>query len=346
MTATADSDAERAESGSGPRAGIFPALLALALVAIMALAMLIGPVPLTPGEVLDGFFAPVDESGAIIVRELRLPRVILGAIVGAALGISGAAMQGLFQNPLAEPGIVGVSASASAGAVFALYFGLTSSIALAVPVSAMAGAMLGMLILFTVAMRDASVLTLILVGVALNAFAGALTALALNLSPNPFALNDIVLWLMGSLTNRSFLDVWLAAPFVMIGGAILFASRRGLAALTLGEEAARSLGVNVRSLRAQVIAGSALAVGASVAVTGAIGFVGLVVPHVVRPFVAHDPARILLPSALGGAILVVLADIAVRLAPGGQELKLGVVTALLGAPFFLYLVIATRRAMR
>lgn len=337
-----DSGTERA----GPRAGVFLALLALALVVIMVLAMFIGPVPLTPAEVMAGLFAPVDDPAAIIVRELRLPRVLLGAIVGAALGISGAAMQGLFQNPLAEPGIVGVSASASVGAVFALYFGLTASIALAVPIFAMAGAMVAMLLLFAIAMRDASVLTLILVGVALNAFAGALTALALNLSPNPFALNDIVLWLMGSLTNRSFQDVWLAAPFVIVGAGILLASSRGLAALTLGEEAARSLGINVRVLRGQVIAGSALAVGASVAVTGAIGFVGLVVPHMVRPFFAHDPARILLPSAVGGALLIVLADIAVRLAPGGQELKLGVVTALIGAPFFLYLVVATRRAMR
>lgn len=321
------------------------AMLSAATLLLALASLVIGPADISPGDVLRGLLPGAPEPLGVIIRDIRLPRVLLAILIGGSLGLSGAALQGLLRNPLAEPGVIGVSASAGFGAVLALYM-TAGGLALSVPLAAMAGAGAATAILVAMARGEASVLTLILAGVAINALAGALTALALNLSPNPFALQDMVYWLMGSLANRSFHDVALAAPFILAGSLLLLLSGRGLAALTLGEETAASLGVPLARLRLQVIIGAALAVGAGVAVAGAIGFVGLVVPHMLRPLCGYDPARLLLPSAAGGAALLLLADIAVRLAPGGQELKLGVVTALIGAPVFLHLVWSTRRRMR
>ena len=325
-----------------------PATAGLAAILILAMiaALTVGPADTSLADVLAALTGRGDARLATVVLDIRLPRVLLGAIVGAALALSGAALQGLLRNPLADPGVIGVSSSAALGAVVALYFGLAGAFALALPLAAITTALAGTAVLYVLASRDASVLTLILAGVAVSSLATALTSLAMNLSPNPFSLSDIVLWLLGSLSNRSFTDIALAGPFIAVGAVLLATTGRGLDALTLGGETAATLGVNLARLRWMVIAGSALAVGASVAVTGVIGFVGLVVPHLVRPLVGHAPSRILLPSALGGATLLVLADVVIRTAPGSQELKLGVVTALIGAPFFLYLVIATRRAMR
>ena len=320
--------------------------LGATLILAMLVALTVGPADTSLGDVLAALTGRGDARLTTVVMDIRLPRVLLGAIVGAALALSGAALQGLLRNPLADPGVIGVSSSAALGAVVALYFGLAGAFALALPVAAITTALAGTAVLYVLASRDASVLTLILAGVAVSSLATALTSLAMNLSPNPFSLSDIVLWLLGSLSNRSFTDIALAGPFIAVGAVLLATTGRALDALTLGGEAAATLGVNLARLRWVVIAGSALAVGASVAVTGVIGFVGLVVPHLVRPLVGHAPSRILLPSALGGATLLVLADLVIRTAPGSQELKLGVVTALIGAPFFLYLVIATRRAMR
>jgi len=321
-------------------AGLTVATLLLGLASLV-----IGPAAIAPDNALRGLLPGAPEPLGTIIRDLRLPRVVLAILIGGSLGLSGAALQGLLRNPLAEPGVIGVSASAGFGAVLALYL-TAGGLALSVPLAAMGGAGVATAILVAMARGEASVLTLILAGVAINALAGALTALALNLSPNPFALQDMVHWLMGSLANRSFHDVTLAAPFIIAGSLLLMLSGRGLAALSLGEETAASLGIPLPRLRLQVIIGAALAVGAGVAVAGAIGFVGLVVPHMLRPLCGYDPARLLLPSAAGGAALLLLADIAVRLAPGGQELKLGVVTALIGAPVFLHLVWSTRRRMR
>lgn len=321
-------------------AGLTVAALLLGLASLV-----IGPAAIAPDDALRGLLPGAPEPLGTIIRDIRLPRVVLAILIGGSLGLSGAALQGLLRNPLAEPGVIGVSASAGFGAVLALYL-TAGGLALSVPLAAMGGAGVATAILVAMARGEASVLTLILAGVAINALAGALTALALNLSPNPFALQDMVHWLMGSLANRSFHDVTLAAPFIIAGSLLLMLSGRGLAALSLGEETAASLGIPLPRLRLQVIIGAALAVGAGVAVAGAIGFVGLVVPHMLRPLCGYDPARLLLPSAAGGAALLLLADIAVRLAPGGQELKLGVVTALIGAPVFLHLVWSTRRRMR
>lgn len=284
-----------------------------------------------------------ESLGARILAELRFPRAILGALVGAGLGASGAALQGYFRNPLADPGIVGVSASAGLGAVIALYLGLTIISLLMIPIAATMGGLLGVGFLLLLAGRRASSTTLILSGVAVSAVASSMTALLMNLSPNPWALAEIAYWLMGSLADASWNEVRFAAPLILIGTGVLLLVRNDLDPLSLGEETARSLGVDLGRLRLAIVLGSALAVGGGVAVAGAIGFIGLVVPHLLRPFVAARPAALLLPSAMGGAALLSLADIGTRLLSGpGIPLYLGVLTALLGAPFFVWLVRSTQ----
>ncbi|MBM7059486.1 iron ABC transporter permease [Pseudomonas sp. UL073] len=324
-------------------------LLALALLFVASLG--IGAVPLSAVEVGHALLAPSQAGGdladllvqqQIIVNEIRLPRVLLAILVGLSLGAAGAALQGLLRNPLAEPGLLGVSSSASLGAVLCLYYGYAGLSHWLLPASAMGCAAAATLLLYLIARRRASNLTLLLAGIALSSLAAALTSLAINLAPNPTDMQDIVLWLMGSLSDRSFADVQLCLPFILAGLALLFACGPQLDALTLGEDEASSLGVSLPRLRLQIILGTALCVGASVAVTGAIGFVGLVVPHLLRRWVGYHPARLLLSSALGGAVLLLAADILLRLVSGEQELMLGVVTALLGAPFFLALVLRQR----
>jgi len=260
--------------------------------------------------------------------------------------MAGAALQGLLRNPLADPGVIGVSASAGLGAVIAIYYGATTVSTYAVPGFAMVGALISTTLLYYLARKDTSVMTLILVGIGLSSLAGALTSLAMNLSHSPFTLSDMVLWLLGSLSNRSFTEVAMALPFMVAGWICLLSNASALRGLSLGEETASTMGINLFRLRAMIVLGSALTVGAGVAVSGTIGFIGLIVPHVIRPFVGHDPARLILPSALGGALLLTLADIGVRLVPTDWELKIGVLTALIGSPFFLFLVIKTRREMR
>jgi iron complex transport system permease protein len=333
-----------------------PSLLNLLLLAALALLFLlslgIGSVSLTLGEVGHALFRSSAEAAdladalvqqRIIVNEIRLPRVLLAILVGMSLGTAGAAMQGLLRNPLAEPGLLGVSSSASLGAVLCLYYGVSALSPWLVPASAMGCAALATLVLYAIARQRASNLTLILCGVALSSLAAAATSLAINLAPNPTDMQDIVLWLMGSLSDRSFADIRLCLPFIAAGLLLLFACGPQLDALTLGEDEASSLGVNLPRLRVQIILGTALCVGASVAVTGSIGFVGLVVPHLLRKAVDYHPSRLLFSSALGGALLLLAADIVLRLVSGEQELMLGVVTAMIGAPFFLALVLRQRR---
>ena len=288
-----------------------------------------------------------DDASALglVMQEIRLPRAILGAIVGGALGLGGAILQGLLRNPLAEPGLIGVSSTAALGAAVTFYTGLAALFPLALPLGGMAGAMAAAVLLLALAGRNSSVLMLILAGIAVNAMAGALIALVLNLAPSPYAALEIFFWLLGSLADRSFTHVTLAAPLIVIGWVLMAGQGRALDALSIGEETAASLGVNVAALRVRLIAGIALSVGAAVAVSGVVGFVGLVVPHLLRPLVGHQPSRLLLPSALGGAVLTLAADSAVRLWWSGPELRLGVVTALIGAPFFFALLLRTRRAL-
>ena len=318
--------------------------LALGLLALgcAALSFFLGPAHIAPAALLRGLFAGSGIDG-VIAREIRLPRAALGLVVGAALGASGASLQGLFRNPLASPDVTGVTSCAGLGAVVALYFGFAALSPALLPAFAIAGALASAAALYVLARKGAGVMALVLAGVAISSLAVALTALALSFAHNPYAMSEMVLWMMGSLKDRTLGDLAYALPLVAVGIALLMSCGRGLDALTLGEEAARSLGVDVGSLRARVVLGVALATGAATAAAGAVSFVGLVVPHLLRPFYGHSPARLILPSALGGALLVTAADIVVRSADPSEQLRLGVVTAMIGAPFFFWLILRLRR---
>lgn len=318
-------------------------VLFLLVAALFCASLLIGPAALGLGEQIAALIAGKGEAAVLVMREIRLPRALLGLAVGGALGLSGAAMQGFLRNPLAEPGLIGVSSTAALGAVLALQTGLAAAFTLALPLAALLGAALSAVLVLAMAGPRGGALALILAGIALSALAGAGTSLVLNLSPNPFAAAEIVFWMMGSLADRSMTHVALAVPFIVIGGGLLLTMGRGLDALTLGEDVAESMGLSLRRLRLVLTAGTAMAVGVSVAVAGAVGFVGLVVPHVLRPLVGARPSRLLPASMLGGAAVVLAADIAVRLIAPDRDLKLGVLTAIVGAPFFLHLIWRMRR---
>ncbi|MEN3952820.1 iron ABC transporter permease [Iodidimonas sp. SYSU 1G8] len=320
------------------RGPVLYGLLGGLVVALFVLSIMIGRggAWLPAGSGLDPAVAD------IILYEVRLPRALLGVLAGASLGLCGAALQGLLRNPLAEPGLVGASSGAALGAVIVFYFGLFGGV-LAVPLGGFIGALGALLLLYLLAGRAPEAMTLILAGVAINAFAGALTSLALNLAPSPWAALEIVFWMLGSIADRGMEHVMFAAPFALAGMALVTTAGGALDALSLGQDTARSLGFSPRNTTIRVILGTGLAVGAVVSVTGMIGFVGLVVPHLLRPWVGHHPSRLLLPSALAGAAVLLAADILVRLPLRGPELKLGVVTALIGAPFFLHLILKMRR---
>lgn len=312
--------------------------LALAVVVAAALSVLAGKV-WVPLELWAS-----SDPRALIIAELRLPRTVLAAMVGAALGLSGAAMQGYLRNPLADPGLFGVSASAALGAVVSLFFGVSAP-AWLLPACALGGAATAMALLALLVGRSGSVMVFTLAGVIVSSVAGSLTALAVNLAPTPFATTQIVTWLMGALTDRDWGDVALAVPLLSVGVAVLALTGRALDVLTLGEAAARTMGVAPVRLQAMIVAGVALCVGGSVATAGVIGFVGLIVPHLVRPFAGHRPSAVLIPSALAGALLVLLADSAVRAAPTVSELRLGIAMSMLGGPFFLVLLHRMRRGL-
>ncbi|QGN54300.1 iron ABC transporter permease [Novosphingobium sp. Gsoil 351] len=313
----------------------------LVLLAAITLAL---PLSLLAGRVwIDPFHPPFAAAPAILL-ELRLPRGMLALVLGAGLGGAGAAMQGYLRNPLADPGLFGIAPGAALGAVLALLAG--ASAAFALPVAALIGAGSAMALLALIAGRTAGVTLFTLAGMMIASLAGALTSLAISLAPNPFALSEIVTWLMGALTDRGWPDVWIAAPPTVLGLLVLARAGRDLDALTLGEPAARSLGVDPRRLQGLMIVGVGLTVGAGVAVAGIIGFVGLMVPHLVRRFTDRRPSRLILPSALAGALLVLVADILCRIMPlAGGELRLGIGLSLLGAPFFLGLLLRMRRGL-
>ena len=337
VTVTADRAARR-------RASVMAGLVVL--VALLALVSLgTGPVRLSPLTVIDALFGGGSDVQQVIVREIRLPRTILGLAIGAILGLSGAALQGLLRNPLASPSLFGAPQSAAFGAVLVIAFGLADVRSWALPVAAIVAAFASVFVLLGVAGRNAGLLILILAGLAISSLAGAATALVMNLSSNPFVVLEIAFWLLGSLEDRSFRHVLLALPFIVAGAIILMSQRNAFRALSLGEETAQSLGVDVGRLRLWVILGTALGVGGAVAVAGTIGFIGLVAPHLVRPLIGHDPARLLVPSAFTGAALLVAADIAVRIIPSTSDIKVGVLTSIIGVPFFLYLIMRERRAL-
>lgn len=317
------------------------AIVVLLLVAAVLLSLATGRVWLAPAALIDGITGPKPNLAWLILTELRLPRAILALMVGATLGLAGAVLQGLLRNPLAEPGLLGVSGGASLGAVIAIYFGLSGSFALATPLLGIIGAVLAGALTFS--FGRSGTLTMILAGSAVSGLTGAGLSLALNFAPSPYAGYEITTWLLGSLADRDWGRLGLVAPFILIGWIALAATGRAIDALTLGEAQAESLGVDLRRTRLLALGGTALAVGAATSVTGAIGFIGLVAPHLVRPFVGHQPSRILLPSALLGAVLLLAADVATRVIPTASELKLGVLTSLIGTPFFFWLVVRLKR---
>ena len=333
---------ETREPRLAPPYGLLVVCLSVVVVILLGISLAIGYAPLDLLQAIRDALGGEKTLAALVLTELRVPRAVLGLVVGFSLGISGAAMQGLMRNPLAEPGIIGISGAAAFGAVTVFYFGLAGALSLALPLGGIAGAAAATFLLYGLSGRRAGTMTLILAGLAINSFAGALTSLALNLSPNPYAVTEIVFWLLGSLADRSLPYVWLVLPPMLLGWGLLVGSAPALDGLTLGEDTAKSLGFDLGRLRLQLIAGTALAVGSAVAVTGAIAFVGLVVPHLLRPLVAQRPGRLLFVSGLGGAALTLAADISVRLLPIRPELKLGVVTAIIGAPFLLSLIYRLR----
>lgn len=309
-------------------------LLALALVPLTLASLLWDPAMLQSVAARDPGLART------ILLELRLPRTGLALLIGASLGLGGAAMQGLLRNPLASPDVLGPSTGASLGAVIAGYF--LGGGTLAVAAGGISGALLALALLLALAGPAATTATLVLAGVAISALGGALVNLALSLAPSPYALYDVMFWLLGSLADRSLPQLAVAAPIIVIAGGVLLAQRHSLDSLALGEDVATSLGVQVPRLRWTIVVATGVMVGAGVAVAGSIGFIGLIVPHLVRPLVGNRPGAALVPSALGGAVLLLAADLAVRVPINGQELKLGVLTALIGAPFFLWLVVRGR----
>ncbi|OZB20487.1 MAG: ABC transporter permease [Rhodobacterales bacterium 34-62-10] len=321
-------------------------VLLSALTALFFLSVIIGPAGITMADTLRALLWGQGEAATLVMREIRLPRAILAVMVGASLGLAGAAMQGYLRNPLAEPGLIGVSGSAALGAVIVLQTGLAAVWWLALPFAALGGALASVLLILLLAGPRGSSLTLILAGIAISALAGAMTTLVLNLSPNPFAASEVVFWMMGSLSDRSFDHVWIALPFMIIGWILLLSLGRPLDVLTLGEDAAATMGVATGRTRLVLVLGIAACVGAATAVAGAIGFVGLVVPHILRPFVGARPSSLLWASALGGAVMVLAADLAVRLILPDRDLKLGVLMAIIGAPFFLHLIYKTRGEVR
>jgi iron complex transport system permease protein len=332
-----------------PKSPRLVAVLSGLIVVLAVLSLMVGPAGLSPRAALMGL---IDGEGAagIIVQSIRLPRTLLALLIGATFGLAGAALQGLLRNPLAEPALFGAPQAASVGASYVIAYGLAGATSFAVPLAGIAGALLSIGGLVAIAGRRASLTVTLLAGLALASFAGAATALILNLAPTPYAALEIAFWLLGSLEDRSIDHLVIAIPFFVASWLLLAANARAFRALTLGEDAAASLGVDIDRTRLMVVVGVALGVGAAVAVAGSIGFIGLIAPHLVRRRVGSDPARVCLPAALMGAVLLLAADVAVRLVPANPnataiELKLGVVTALIGVPFFLVMIFRERRLL-
>ena len=311
--------------------------------ALVLLAGLLVAIPMSLFAGRAWVFGLEESSAALIVAELRLPRALLAVTVGAGLGAAGAAMQGFLRNPLADPGLFGIAPGAALGAVLSFAFGYAASGWL-LPILALVGAGGAMALLALLAGRGGGIALFTLAGLMIASLAGALTSLAISLAPNPWAMSEIVTWLMGALTDRSWDDVLLAAPLTLAGIVVLARAAPALDALTLGEDAARSMGVSMDRLLALLVIGVGLTIGSGVAVAGIIGFVGLMVPHLVRPLTDRRPSSLIVPSALGGGLLVLVADSVLRMLPLVSELRLGIALSLIGAPFFLWLLLRLRRS--
>jgi iron complex transport system permease protein len=318
-------------------------LLFLLLLAVAGISLATGSTATPALSGLSDWLLGHNSAAAIIIGEIRLPRTLLALAVGAALGLSGAALQGLLRNPLADPSLTGASQGAALGAASVFYFGLLPSLGAAAPgVAGLLGAAAALLLMLTLA-GAASTYMVIMAGLAISTLSGAALATVLNFAPNPYAMQELVFWLLGSVADRGLEHLWLLLPALALGSALILSQRRLLSGLSLGEQLAQSMGLEYHRGSRLIVLGAAILVGASVAVAGSIGFVGLLVPHLVRPLVKHRPDRLLIPAALAGASLVCLADIGIRLMPPGRELKLGVLTSLLGAPLFIWLVWKERK---
>lgn len=316
------------------------------LLLVLVMAINVGPVDIDLGKAIQDWLNDQTTIESLILFDIRLPRSLLAMLIGATLGLAGASLQGLLRNPLAEPGIIGVSNGAALGAVIVFYYGIAGIAWFLLPLGGLIGALVAMIIIFLLVGQNRSIITLILAGIAINAIGGAFIALALNFAESPYAMQEIVFWLLGSVSNRSVNELYIAMPFMLVGWGMMLYCGRFLNALTLGEETAKSMGFNVARMRLVLILGVTASVGAAVSVAGNIGFVGLVVPHLIRPFVAYEPRRLLLSSAITGAILLLIADIVVQILSDKGEMKLGVITALVGAPFFLFLILKSRNVLQ
>ncbi|MCP4878689.1 MAG: iron ABC transporter permease [Gammaproteobacteria bacterium] len=321
-------------------------VLLLLFLFVLASALTVGPVDIDLAKALRDWIDGQISIESLILFDIRLPRALLAMLIGATLGVAGAALQGLLRNPLAEPGIIGISNGAALGAVIVFYYGLAGVGWFLLPLGGLIGALVAVSIIFLLVGQNRSIITLILAGVAINAVGGACIALALNFAESPYAMQEIVFWLLGSVANRSVNDLYIALPFMLVGWGMVLYCGRFLNALTLGEETAKSMGFDVRRMRLVLILGVTACVGAAVSVAGNIGFIGLVVPHLMRPFVAYEPRRLLLASGVTGAILLLIADVAVQLLSANGEMKLGVITSLVGAPFFLFLILKSRNTLQ
>ncbi len=317
----------------------------VAALGLLVMALMLFSINLGSSEInLFDLFGPEPPNAVkLVLLEIRLPRTLIAAVAGASFGISGAAMQGLLRNPLASPGLIGSSSGAALGAVIVLYLGFGEVSWVLMPSGGMLGALIAMILVYVLAGRDATIVTIVLAGIAINSLAVALMSLILNLAPSPYAVQEIVLWTLGSVSNLGMTDLWVMLPATVLGWLLFVGTGNALELLTLGEDTARSMGVNLGLLRTRLFLAVALSIGAAVSVTGAIGFIGLVIPHLLRPLVGYQPGRLLGVSALGGAAMLLAADIAVRLMPSGPEIRIGVLTAIVGAPFFLFLILKTRR---
>ena len=321
---------------------IYPILMLL-LLASSLLSLSVGSSDVSALKGLGEWMFQRETLDAIVIGEIRLPRTLIALLVGAALGLSGAALQGLLRNPLADPGLTGASQGAALGAAAVFYFGVFPQAGGAAPAMAgLMGAGLAMMLMLFLA-GSARQSMVIMAGLAISTLTGALLAMVLNFAPNPYAMQELVFWLLGSVANRGFEHLWILLLALILGGGLVLSQRRLMLGLSLGEKVAISLGLSTTWGSRVIVLGAAVLVGTAVSIAGAIGFVGLIVPHLVRPFVANRPDKVLLPSALAGATLVCLADTLIRSLPLGPELKLGVLTSLLGAPLFIWLIWKERR---
>lgn len=321
----------------------FVGVLSLVLATLMFVSLFTGPLYIPVREGFESLLFGASDYG-VVMQEIRLPRLVVCVAVGGALGLCGAAAQSLTRNPLADPAIFGAPQAAALGAVVMLYFNRADAGSPLLVLAAVGGAAACLAVILIFARKHFSIIAVLLAGVAVGSLCSAGVSLALSLSPNPFAMAEIVFWLMGSFADRSITHVALSLPLILLGSVILLMCGRSFRALTLGEDTAISMGYSPLKTTVYTAAALSLIIGATTAVSGAIGFVGLMAPHFARPFCNGDPKAILLPSILCGAALTTGADIVVRLIPSTNEIPVGVVTAALGAPFFMYLV-TFRRAM-